>query len=60
MVSRLRKAHRRRAESFGTHLIRPDQQAHHLRAIVRQMRVCAATSDYIASEIGTFRWLFLT
>ncbi len=55
MASRLRKARRRRAETFGTHLIRPDQQAHQLRAITREMRVCSATRNYIASEIGTFR-----
>ena len=55
MVSRLRKARRRRAETFGTHLIRPDQQAHQLRAIVREMRVCSAARNYIASEIGTLR-----
>ena len=55
MVSQLRKAHRRRAEGFGTYLIWPNEQAHQLRAIVCQMRICAATTDYIASEIGTFR-----
>ena len=53
MASRLRNARRRRAETFGTHLIRPDQQAHQLRAIVREMRVCSAARNYIASEIGT-------
>ena len=55
MASRLRNARRRRAETFGTHLIRPDQQAHQLRAIVREMRVCSAARDDIASEIGTLR-----
>ena len=55
MVSRLRKARRRRAETFGTHLIRPDQQVHHLRAISRGMRVSSAARNYIASEIGTLR-----
>ena len=40
---------------LSTHLIRPDQQAHQLRAIVREMRVCSATRNYIASEIGTLR-----
>ena len=55
MASRLRNARRRRAETFGTHLIRPDQQAHQLRAIAREMRVCSAAGNYIASEIGTFR-----
>jgi hypothetical protein len=39
MASRLRNARQRRAETFGTHLIRPDQQAHQLRAIAREMRV---------------------
>ena len=55
MASRLRNARRRRAETFGTHLIRPDQQAHQLRAIVREMRICSAAGNYIASEIGTLR-----
>ena len=55
MASRLRNARRRRAETFGTHLIRPDQQAHQLRAIVREMRVCSAARNYIASQIGTLR-----
>ena len=36
-------------------LIRPDQQAHQLRTIVREMRVCSAARNYIASEIGTLR-----
>ena len=55
MASRLRNARLRRAETFGTHLVRPDQQAHQLRAIVREMRVCSAARNYIASEIGTLR-----
>ena len=55
MASRLRNARRRRAETFGTHLIRPDQQAHQLRAIVREMRFCSAAGNDIASEIGTLR-----
>jgi len=55
MASRLRNARRRRAETLGTHLVRPDQQAHQLRAIVREMRVCSAARNYIASEIGTLR-----
>ena len=55
MASRLRNARQRRAETFGTHLIRPDQQAHQLRAIIREMGVCSATTDYIASQIGAFR-----
>ena len=55
MASRLRNARRRRAKTFGTDLIGPDQQAHQLRAVVREMRVCSATRNYIASEVGTFR-----
>ena len=55
MASRLRNARQRRAETFGTHLIRPDQQVHHLRAISREMRVSSAARNYIASEIGTLR-----
>ena len=55
MVSHLRNARRRRAESFGTHLVWPNEQVHQLRAIVRKMRVCSATRNYIASEIGAFR-----
>ena len=55
MASRLRNARPRRAETLGTHLIRPDQQAHQLRAIAREMRVCSAARNYIASEIGTLR-----
>jgi hypothetical protein len=55
MASRLRNARRRRAEPFSTHLIRPDQQAHQLRAVVREMRVCSAAGNYIASEIGALR-----
>ena len=55
MVSRLRNARRRLAESFGTHLLWPNEQVHELRPIVRKMRICSATRNYIASEIGTFR-----
>ena len=55
MASRLRNARRHRAETLGTHLIRPDQQAHQLRAIVREMRVCSAARNYVASEMGTLR-----
>jgi len=54
-VSRLRKARRRRVESFGTHLIRPNEQVHQLCTIVRKMRVSSAARNYIASEIGTLR-----
>ena len=59
MVSRLRNARRRRAESFGTHLVWPNEQVHQLRAIVRKMRICSATRNYVASEIGTFRCVTL-
>jgi hypothetical protein len=55
MVSRSRKARRRRAERFHTDLVRPNEQVHQLRAIVRKMRVCSAARNYIASEIGTLR-----
>ena len=55
MVSRLRNARRRRAESFATHLVWPNEQVHQLRAIACKMRICFATRNYIASEIGTFR-----
>ena len=55
MVSRSRKARRRRAESFHTDLVRPNEQVHQLGAIVRKMRVCSAARNYIASEIGTLR-----
>ena len=54
MASRLRKARRRRAETFAV-LIWPDQQAHQLRTIVREMRICSAARNDIASEIGTLR-----
>src|SRR5215510_8803546 len=53
MASRLRKALRRRAEAFGTHLVRPNQQAHQLRAVTREVRVCSATGNYVTSEIRT-------
>ena len=55
MVSRWRKARQRLAKTLATHLIRPDQQPHQLRAISRKMRVCSAAGNYVASEIGTFR-----
>ncbi len=55
MVSLLRNGPRRRAETFGTHLIGPDQQAHQLRAIPRQMSICSAARNNVASEIGTLR-----
>ena len=55
MVSRFRKARRRRAESSHTDLVRPNEQVHQLRAIVRKMRVCSAARNDIASEIGTLR-----
>ena len=55
MVSRFRKARRRRAESFHTDLVRPNEQVHQLGAIARKMRVCSAARNYIASEIGTLR-----
>ena len=55
MVLRLRKARRRRAESFHTDLVRPNEQVHQLCAIVRKMRVSSAARNYIASEMGTLR-----
>src|SRR4029077_11459247 len=35
------------------YLGRTDQQAHQLRAIAREMRVCSAARNYVASEMGT-------
>src|SRR4051794_8672434 len=51
----LRKERPRRAKIFCTHLIGPDQQSHQLPSIVRKMRICSATRNYVTSEIGTFR-----
>ena len=55
MASHLRNARGRRAETFGTHLLRPGQQAHQLCAIPREMRVYTAAGNYVSSEIGTLR-----
>src|SRR5215472_18786383 len=36
-------------------LVRPDQQAHQLRAIIRKMRIWSTARNHVASEIRTFR-----